>query len=279
MTAEQPKKETAEIKEEAKEETLAITSVLTAPEEPGEEMVKAPPTHLESWNPKTDLGMKVKRGEIRSISEILDNGKKIMEPQIVDALMPNAETDLLLMGQAKGKFGGGQRRAFKQTQKKTMEGNKPKFSTCAIIGNKNGIIGAGFGKAKETIPAREKAITNSKLNIIKIRRGCGSWECGCKTPHSIPFAVEAKSGSVIIRIMPAPKGQGLCIQKECKKILALAGIRDVYSKTYGKTKTRTNLVLACMAALRQLMAVKMKPQEVEATGMIEGETGEIRNDK
>src|SRR4030042_762182 len=70
----------------------------------------------------------------------------------------------------------GKRRAVRQTQKKTQEGNILSFATFAIVGNKDGYIGLGHGKSKETIPAREKAMRKAKLNIIKIRRGCGSWE-------------------------------------------------------------------------------------------------------
>ncbi|MFT4305063.1 MAG: hypothetical protein ACMXX8_03140, partial [Candidatus Woesearchaeota archaeon] len=126
------------------------------------------------WEPKTDLGKDVKNGKITDIDQILDSGKKILEPEIVDYLMPDLETDLLLIGQSKGKFGGGQRRVFRQTQKKTREGNKPQFATIAIVGDKNGHIGIGYGKSRETVPAREKAIRRAKLNIFKIRRGSGS---------------------------------------------------------------------------------------------------------
>jgi hypothetical protein len=80
------------------------------------------------------------------------------------------ETDLISIGQSKGKFGGGQRRVFKQTQKKTPEGNKPKFATYAVIGNRNGLIGVGYGKAKETVPAREKSFRSARMNIIKIKK-------------------------------------------------------------------------------------------------------------
>ena len=104
---------------------------------------------INSWTPRTELGKKVKKGEIKDIDVILDNGMKILESEIVDALLPNIETELLMVGQAKGKFGGGQRRVFKQTQKKTREGNKPHFSTCAVVGNNNGFVGIGFGKSKE----------------------------------------------------------------------------------------------------------------------------------
>ena len=144
----------------------------------------------ETWKPKTSLGMKVKNGEIDNIDYILDNRLKILEREIVDVLMPNLTSDLLLVGQSKGKFGGGQRRVFRQTQKKTQEGNKPKFGTFAIVGNEDGYVGIGYGKSKETVPAREKATRNAKQNIMKVLRGCGSWQCSCKNPNSLPLAVE-----------------------------------------------------------------------------------------
>ena len=174
------------------------------------------------------------------------------------------------IGQSKGKFGGGKRRAWRQTQRKTKEGNVPTFSALAVVGDENGHVGIGTGKSKETLPARDKATRNAKLNIFKIRRGCGSWECGCKTPHSIPFEVSGKCGSVKIKLMPAPKGKGLCIEPECAKILKLAGIKDVWSKTFGQTRVKTNLVKACIAALKELMKVKVNQNKYAALGIAEG---------
>lgn len=224
----------------------------------------------EGWKPKTKLGEKVKSGEVNNIDFVLDNGIRILESEIVDILIPAIESELLLVGQAKGKFGGGQRRVFKQTQKKTREGNKPHFSTCAVVGNRDGYIGIGFGKSKETVPAREKAFRNAKLNLIKIRRGCGSWQCNCKEPHTIPFKVEGKCSSVILLLIPAPKGTGLKVEKECQKILSLAGIKDVWSKTFGQTKSKNNLIYACDKALRKLMDTKVDQKSVENIGIIEG---------
>src|SRR3989344_4383753 len=194
--------------------------------------------------------MRVKSGEITDISQVLDARIKILEPEIVDALVPNLATDLLMIGQSKGKFGGGQKRIFKQTQKKTQEGNEPKFATFAVIGNENGLVGLGYGKSKETVPAREKAIRRSKLNIIKIRRGCGDWGCGCGTPHTVPFKVTGRVGSVRIILIPAPKGTGLKVEKECQKILKLAGITDVWSRTEGQTRSKLNVLFACFKALQ-----------------------------
>ena len=213
---------------------------------------------LASWIPKTEFGKQVKSGEIKDIDVILEKGGKILESEIVDSLFPDLEYELITIGQSKGKFGGGKRSIWKQTQKKTKEGNKPKFATVAVVGNRKGYVGIGYGKAKETVPAREKAIRQAKLNLIKVKYGCGSWDCACGEIHSIPFKVSGKCSSVIVELLPAPKGTNLCIHKELRKILTLAGIKDVYSKTYGKTNTQLNLVKACIAALKQLSMVKTK---------------------
>ncbi|MBR9702973.1 30S ribosomal protein S5, partial [Candidatus Woesearchaeota archaeon] len=198
-------------------------------------------------------------------------GRTILESEIADALLPNLETELLLIGQAKGKFGGGQRRVFKNTQKKTREGNKPKFTVMAVVGDKNGHVGIGTGSSKETVPAREKAIRQAKMNVFKIRRGSGSWESSTvNEPHTIPFAVEGKTGSVIVRLMPAPKGKGLTVEKECAKVLELAGIKDVWSKSYGQTKNKTNMIRALRNALLKLSTVKVRPQDVETLSIVEG---------
>ena len=214
------------------------------------------------WKPKTELGKQVKTGLISDIDQILVTGKKILETPIIDVLIPELETDLLLVGQSKGKFGGGQRRVFRQTQKKTKEGNKPSFATYAVVGDRKGHIGVGYGKSRETVPAREKAFSKAKLNIIKIRRGCGSWQCTCKEPHSIPFKVEGKCGSVIVKFMPAPKGTGLVAASELAKILKLAGVNDIWCKTFGKTTSRLNLIKAAFSALKQLTEMKIQSQHI-----------------
>ena len=224
---------------------------------------------LDDWKPKTSIGTKVKNKEITHIDQILNKGVVIMEASIVDALL-STESELLLIGQSKGKFGGGQRRIFRQTQKKTQEGNKPKFSTLAAVGDKNGHIGLGIGKSKETVPAREKAVRNAKLGIFKIVRGCGSWECQCKQPHSLPFAVYGRCGSVRIHLIPAPKGKGLCCHPEVAKVLKLAGIQDAWSKTYGQPKNRVNLISALEAALKQLVTTKVLPVYQEPLGIVSG---------
>ncbi|MEK6828296.1 MAG: 30S ribosomal protein S5 [Nanoarchaeota archaeon] len=235
-----------------------------------EEVKKKGAFEKEAWNPKTSLGINVKNGTINNLSYVLDQRIKILEPEIVDTLLPNLTTELLMVGQSKGKFGGGQKRIFKQTQKKTQEGNKPKFGTFAVAGNEDGYVGVGYGKSKETVPAREKAIRQAKLNVIKIRRGCGNWRCGCGDSHTVPFKVSGKCGSVEIMLIPAPKGTGLKVEKECQKILKLAGIKDIWSRTDGQTRSKLNLLYACFGALKNLMQFKLNQKNEKTLSIIEG---------
>ncbi len=229
----------------------------------------------ESWTPVTDLGRKVKAGQITDIDQILDSGLPILESEIVDSLIPNLQSEILLIGQSKGKFGGGKRTIWRQVQKKTAEGNKPSFASLVAMGNKDGYVGIGYGKAKETVPAREKAIRNAKLNIIKIRRGCGSWACGCKTPHSIPFQVSARCGSCRIELLPAPRGTSLITEKEIRKVLSLAGITDIYANLSGQTRTKLNAIKACFEALKRLSEVKVDEKLIKIGGIIDGRKQDI----
>ena len=241
------------VKEKDEEEVIEQEEKEEVKEEVNEE--------FSSWTPKTELGRKVKNGEIKNIDEILNNGLKILEPEIVDILLPNLKVDFVLIGQSKGKFGGGKRKIFRQVQKKTSEGNKPSFAVYAVVGNENGYVGVGYGKARETVPAREKAIREAKKNIMKVRRGCGSWECGCSGNHSIPFKVSGKCGSVRLELMPAPKGAGLKTIDACTKILKLAGIKDVWSRSSGQRRTTINVVKACVNALKKLSEVKVSGEQ------------------
>lgn len=262
--AEKPPEEAEEVKEspEGKKEESSEKVEETPKEEKKEEgrpqrrRGNQGPTRqeiIEAWAPKTKLGQEVKDGKIKNIDEILDNKRKILEPEIVDYLL-ELKSDLILIGQAKGKFGGGKRRAWRQTQRKTEEGNVPTFSTFAVIGDGKGHVGIGGGRAKETLPARDKAVKKAKLNIIKVTRACSAFDCSCSDPHSIPFEVTGKAGSVVVKLIPAPQGTGLVVANELKKILKFAGIKDVYSQTFGRKRTTFNLIKACMIALENTNA-------------------------
>ncbi len=207
---------------------------------------------LAGWKPRTELGRQVFAGKVTDIKEILKKGIKIKESEIVDMLVPNLQSELVLIGGRPGKGGGIERTPIRVTAKMHRSGRRYKYSAFAIVGNEDGIVGIGKGSGKEGRKAVKKAVEKAKLNLILISRACGSWECGCGESHSIPYKTLGKSGSVRVTLLPAPKGIELAVSYEVKKLLRLAGVKDVWIKTLGATSTRYNLVKAAFNALKNL---------------------------
>lgn len=214
---------------------------------------------LEEWQPKTKLGMLVKEGQITDIHEIFRKGYQIKEPEIVDVLLPevNARENQEVLDIA-------------LTVRMTDSGRRVRFRVLAAVGNRDGYVGLGIGHGREVGTAIRKAINYAKMNIIEIKRGCGSWECRCRRPHSIPFAVEGKSGSVKVKLMPGPRGLGLVIGDVGKKILSLAGVKDVWSQTLGETRTTVNFAKAVFEALYNTNSIAVKPEMIERYGIVIG---------
>ncbi|MCD6572612.1 MAG: 30S ribosomal protein S5 [Thermoplasmata archaeon] len=200
----------------------------------------------EEWIPKTRLGKLVAKGEITSMSDALKTGYPLKEVEIVDALLPEMEDQVLDVN---------------MVQRMTDSGRRTKFRVVVAVGNKDGFVGIGIAKDKEVGMAIRKAVDNAKLNIIEVKRGCGSWECGCGMPHSLPFKVEGKSGSVRVILKPAPRGVGLAVGNVAKVVLGLAGIRDVWGVTKGETRTTINYAKAVYNALKNT-AIYKPPEEM-----------------
>lgn len=226
---------------------------------------------FDDWKPKTKLGREVQEEKITSIDQIFEEGRRIMEPEIVDRLVPNIDNELVLIGGTPGKGGGIRRTPAKRTSRMHKSGRRFKTSIFAIVGNYDGLVGVGKGEGTEFREVIEKAINQAKMNIIPVRRGCGSWECECGEPHSIPCGVEGKSGSVRVKLQTAPKGVGLVTADEIKKFMELAGIEDIWSETFGQTKTRINLVRSVYNAFKNLNKMKMKDSFKEEAGVILGD--------
>jgi small subunit ribosomal protein S5 len=220
--------------------------------EQGEEVQITETKEEKVWVPKTQLGKDVLAGKIKSIDEILESGKRILEPEIVDHLLPGLKEEMILIGGRTGKGGGSQRIPIRITARMKKSGRRFRMSAFIVVGNEDGYVGIGKGVSVDARKAVEKARRRARLNIIKVTRGCGSWECGCGEAHSIPFRTEGKSGSVRVILYPAPKGVGLVADDESKKILRLAGIKDVWVKTFGNTSMHINLITAIYKALKNL---------------------------
>jgi small subunit ribosomal protein S5 len=194
------------------------------------------------WIPQTRLGNLVKEGQVTTMSEALASGLPIREFQIVDALLPEIRDEVL---------------DINMVQRMTDSGRRVKFRATVIVGNGDGFIGIGEGKDVQVGVAIRKAIDTAKMNIVAIKRGCGSWECGCGHGHTVPFEVDGKAGSVEVKLMPAPRGLGLASGGTAKKVLEIAGIKDVWTKVSGETRTTLNFAKATFDALIRTTTMKV----------------------
>ena len=201
-----------------------------------------PERDLSQWNPKTKLGRLVLDGTITTMGEAIKSGLPIREPEIVDILLPETEDEVLDVN---------------MVQRMTDSGRRVNFVITCVVGNKDGFVGLGRARGREVGPSIRRAIDNAKTNMIEVKRGCGSWECGCYRAHSLPFRVVGRSGSVEVSLKPAPQGVGLAVGDVAKSILRLSGITDAWGLTKGHTKTTVNYALAAFDALRKTAAVKV----------------------
>ena len=191
---------------------------------------------FETWIPHTKLGKMVLEGKISSIEELFMEGLKIRESEIVDVLLPDLQEEVINIG---------------LVQKQTDAGEKSQFRAIVVVGNRDGYVGLGSGKARQVRSAIEKAAVNARLNITPVRRGCGSWECGCGKSHSMPFQVQGECGGVEIVLIPGPRGLGIVASEAAKVILGLAGVKDCWTKSYGSTRTVPSFAFAVFDALKK----------------------------
>jgi len=207
---------------------------------------KLKPADTVLWEPKTTLGRRVKAGEITTLEQALESGSAILEEEIVDVLIPNLEAETL---------------EVRSTQRVTDSGKRTQFRVVVVVGDRKGHVAVGVGKNAEMRPAVELAVRNAKKNMISVTTGCGSWECKCTIAHSLPRKVVGKEGSTVVAIKPAPRGLGLAANGVVKKVLYLAGVKDVWGFSCGGRNTY-NTAQATINSLRSLSTLKPLPPQV-----------------
>ncbi len=212
------------------------------------------------WIPKTRLGRKVLDGDIKTMTEALNSGLPLRETEIVDILLPGLEDEVLDVN---------------MVQRMTDSGRRVNFLVTVVVGNENGFVGLGLCKGREVGPTIRKAIETAKLKLVEVKRGCGSWECGCGTAHSLPFQVTGKAGSVSVTFKPAPRGIALAVAKIPKHVLRLAGVNDVWGFSKGHTKTTVNYALASFDALIQTARTKITRRQIEELHIVSGPMEEL----
>ena len=198
------------------------------------------------WVPRTTLGKLVLKGEMTTLGEALATRLPLREPEIVDILLPDLEDEVLDVN---------------MVQRMTDSGRRVNFAITVVVGNSDGFVGLGRARGKEVGPAIRRAIDDAKLHLVEVKRGCGSWECGCFRAHTLPMKVTGSSGSVRVTLKPAPQGVGLAVGDVAKSVLRLAGIRDAWGFTQGHTKTTVNYALATFDAVRRAALTKVSSDQ------------------
>lgn len=120
-------------------------------------------------------------------------------------------------------------------------GRRFRFTALVVVGNRNGLVGFGFGKAKEVPDAMRKAVDDAFKNIIEVKRK-GS---------TIPHDVEVKFNASRVLLRPASEGTGVIAGGSARPILELAGIKDILTKSLGSNNS-ANVVCATLKALSML---------------------------
>eukprot|EP00933_Yihiella_yeosuensis_P055468 TRINITY_DN54276_c0_g1_i1.p2 TRINITY_DN54276_c0_g1~~TRINITY_DN54276_c0_g1_i1.p2 ORF type:complete len:262 (-),score=42.42 TRINITY_DN54276_c0_g1_i1:74-859(-) len=188
------------------------------------------------WVPCTKLGRLVKDKKITKIDDIFLFSLPIKEAPIVDLLLgDNKLTDEVMK--------------ISPVQKASSAGQQTRFKAWVVVGDNNGHVGVGVRCSKEAAGAIRGAIVAAKLNIVPVRRG--HWGSKFGEPHTVPCKVSGKCGSVMFRIVPAPRGTGLVASVTPKKVLTMAGIKDAYTASNGQTRTVGNYVFAVYEALKK----------------------------
>jgi len=128
-------------------------------------------------------------------------------------------------------------------------GRRFSFAALTVVGNQDGVVGYGFGKAKEIPSAMQKAFKDGRKHLIRVPR------VGSTVPHE----TEGTFCASRVRIIPAAPGTGIIAGGTVRAVLELAGVKDVLTKAYGSTNP-VNLVKATIDGLSRLRTT----QQLEA---------------
>ena len=137
----------------------------------------------------------------------------------------------------------------KRISKTTKGGRRMRFSVLVIVGDKEGKVGYGIGKATEVPNAIKKAVKNARKNIARIPM---------TKKHTVYHEIIGHKGATKVLIKPAHEGTGIIAGGVIRDVLELAGFHDVYTKNLG-SNTALNMVMAVVDGLRkQLIPHKVK---------------------
>lgn len=120
-------------------------------------------------------------------------------------------------------------------------GRRFSFTALVVVGDGNGMVGVGYGKAREVPTAISKGVEEAKKNFFRVPR----------VAQTIPHPVQGEAAAGVVLLRPASAGTGVIAGGPVRAVLECAGIHDVLSKSLGSSNT-INIVHATVAALKQL---------------------------
>jgi len=121
-------------------------------------------------------------------------------------------------------------------------GRRFSFAALQVCGNRDGVVGLGYGKGPQVPGALDKAARDGRKHLIRVPVTDGG---------TIPHEVEATFGASRVRLIPASPGTGIIAGASVRAVCEMAGIKNVLTKSYGSTNP-VNAVKAALAALAQL---------------------------
>ncbi len=125
-------------------------------------------------------------------------------------------------------------------------GRRFSFTALVTMGDGQGKVGLGYGKAKDVLTAIKKGQDQAKKNMITVPIEKGT----------IPHSVKKKYGAALVLLKPASEGTGVIAGGPVRSILEVAGIHNILTKAIGRTNNRINVARAAFEALKELKSLK-----------------------
>jgi small subunit ribosomal protein S5 len=143
-------------------------------------------------------------------------------------------------------------------------GRRFSFSAMVVVGDGNGLVGAGMGKAGEVPEAIRKGVEQAKKNLIRVPM----------SGTSIPHRVDIEFGASRVMLKPAAPGTGVIAGGAVRAVVEAAGIHDILSKNHGSN----NQINVVKAAIKALQALRSPEEQAAGRGKTLEELGMVRTD-